>query len=355
MFRTASALALLLASAPAFAADVNLSGAGATFPQELYKRWVGEYQKLNPTVKIDYKAIGSGGGVKGFTDKTIDFAGSDAPLSKKELSKIKSLNANFKNNVIQIPSCAGGVVPAYNLPGVEGEVRFTGGIIAEIYMGKITRWNDAKLTAINPGIKLPDLAITPAYRTDGSGTTYVFTNYLCTQSDAFKAAIGSGKQVEFKVGQGGKGNDGVTQVVQQTKGAIGYIEQGFADANKIPYGAIKNKAGKFVKASPKSVMAAGAGAAAQLEGSVLAADMWNQDGEGTYPIASFTYLIVYKDLENIHDEAQAKALVKFLDWATHDGQKYAEELDFAPLAPEVLAKTEAALKEINFHGDAIVK
>lgn len=346
-FLSASAL-LALVAAPAFAGEVSLNGAGATFPQELYKRWVVEYQKAHADVKIDYQGIGSGGGIKGIDEKTIDFAGSDAPMNRKEL---KSIGGEGK--MIEIPSCAGGVVPAYNLPGVTQDLNFTGAILADIFSGKITKWNDARIAKINEGVALPDLAITPAWRSDGSGTNYVFTNYLATQSEDFKDNIGIGKQVKWPVGQGGKGNPGVAQIVQQTKGAIGYIEQGFADSNKIAYGAVQNKAGKFVKCSLKSVAAAGGAAAEKLEGNLLAANLWNQPGDEAYPIASFTYLIVYKDLVNIQDQEKAQALVDFLSWATHDGQKFATELNFAPLAPEVVTKTDAALKMVNFHGAAL--
>ena len=339
-----SAALLLASSASAYATDIN--GAGSSFVAPLVKRWVAEYEKINPTVKIDYASIGSGGGIKGIDEKTIDFAGSDAPMGRKEL---KSVGGEGK--IVEIPAAAGGVVPAYNLPGVEKEINFTGEILADIYAGKITKWNDARIAKINEGVALPDLAITPAWRSDGSGTTYIFTNYLSTQSESFKESIGAGKQVKWPVGQGGKGNEGVTQVVQGTKGAIGYIEQGYADSNKITFGAVQNKSGKFVKSSTKAVSAAGA--AAKLEGNLLAANIWNQAGEEAYPISSFTYVIVYKDMVNIHDQAKAQELVNFLSWAIHDGQKYAEELDYAPLAPEVAAKCDAALKMVTYHGDAL--
>jgi phosphate transport system substrate-binding protein len=329
-------------------ADVELTGAGATFPNPIYQRWVSEYQKIHSDAKINYNSIGSGGGIKGITDKTIDFAGSDAPLGVKEQEKLGGAD-----NIVQIPSIAGAVVPAYNLPGVTAPIQFTGEVLADIYLGTITKWNDPKIAAINPGVTLPDTAITPVWRTDGSGTTSIFTHYLATQSDDFKTTIGIGKQVKFPVGQGGKGNDGVTAAVQGTVGAIGYIEENYADANNITFGAVENKNGKFVKASPDTVAAAGAGAVDELKGTVLKADIWNQRGDTAYPISSFTYLIVYKDLNNVKSKEQAQTLVDFLWWAIHDGEKLAPELHYAPLDPAVQKKDEDALSTLNYNGDSI--
>jgi phosphate transport system substrate-binding protein len=339
------ALGLLTLLAGVTHGDARLQGAGATFPQPLYARLVAEYSKIKPDVQIDYQGIGSGGGIKGITDKTIDFAGSDAPMNKKEIAA-----AGGADDLVEIPSCAGGVVPAYNLPGIDKDLNFTGEVLAEIYMGKINTWDDAKIAQLNPDVKLPSLPITPAWRTDGSGTNYVFTNYLATQSPAFVRTIGIGKQVKWPIGSGGKGNPGVAQVVQQTPGALGYLEQNYADKNKIQYGTVQNKAGKFIKASPESVSAAGEGAVKEMNGNMLAANIWNQDGDAAYPIASFTYLIVYKDLKNIKSKEQADALVAFLTWATHDGQKYASELDYAPLSEGVQKKVEDAIKEISYGG-----
>ena len=343
-----AALSIAFSTAAALAGDTRLQGAGATFPNPLYQRWVTEYQKSHPTVKIDYQSIGSGGGIKAFTEKTVDFAGSDAPMNAKELEA-----AGGQANIVEVPSCAGAVVPAYNLPGAS-DLKFTGEVLAEIFAGKISKWNDAKLTALNPGAKLPGTAITPAWRTDGSGTTFVWTNYLATQSEAFRGSIGTGKQVQWPIGQGGKGNEGVAAVVQQTPGAIGYIELNYALANKIAFGSVKNSAGTFVKASPASVSAAGAAAASTLKGTILAANIWNQAGADAYPIASFTYLIVYKDLSNVKSPEQATALGEFLWWATHDGQKLAPELDYAPLGSAVVTKVDDALKTLTFKGSAVI-
>lgn len=328
-------------------ADVRVTGAGATFPEPLYKKWAVAYERIEPGVIVDYNGIGSGGGVRALMDKTVGFAGSDAPLSKKE---IEALGGAEK--VVQVPSCAGGVVPAYNVPGVEKELRFTGEVLAGMFLGKIARWNDPAIAAINPGITLPDLAVTPAWRTDGSGTTYVWTRYLGTQSREFKHAIGAGKQVQWPLGQGGKGNPGVAAVVQQTAGAIGYIEANYAAANKIPFGSVRNRAGVFVKATPESVSAAGSAAAAGLgQGSVLAADIWDGSGDKAYPIASFTYLIVRKDLSGVETVEEARAVAGFLRWVVSEagGQPLAAGMGYAPLAPAVREKAIAALSTLTFH------
>ncbi len=344
------ATGLSVAISGAAAGEVRVTGAGATFPAPLYKKWVVEFEKApaGKDVKIDYNSIGSGGGIKAITDKTVGFAGSDAPLSKKELEALGGAD-----KMVQVPSCAGGVVPAYNVPGVKADLMFTGDVLARIFQGKISKWNDKAIAELNPGVTLPDLAITPAYRSDGSGTTYVFTNYLATQSEDFKSTIGTGKQVQWPTGQGGKGNEGVSAVVQQTSGAIGYIEANYANANKIAYGSVKNIAGKFVKASPDTISAAGIAATSKFSGTVLAADIWNQPGDNSYPIAGFTYLIVYKDLSSVKSIEEAKAVAGFLTWATTRGQTLASEMDYAPLAPDVQKKVEAALATLTFGGKSV--
>ncbi len=329
-------------------ATTRLQGSGASFPAPFYKRLVAQYEKLEPKVQIDYQSIGSGGGIRAITDKTVDFCGSDAPMSKKELEA-----AGGAENLVEIPSCAGGVVPTYNLPDISGSLKFTGELLADIYLGKVTEWNDPAIVKLNPDAKLPATPITPVWRTDGSGTTFIFTNYLGTQSEGFVSTVGMGKQVQWPTGQGGKGNEGVTAVVQQTVGGLGYVEQSYADNNLLPYGEVRNQDGKFVRASPKTVSLAGAGAAGSMNGNILAANIWDQPGDQAYPIASFTYLIVYKDLNNLPDKKSAQALVDFLWWATHDGQQYAPELDYAPLAPEVQSKVEKALEMITYKGQPL--
>jgi phosphate transport system substrate-binding protein len=335
------ALALLATSARA---EVRLQGAGATFPNPIYQRWVTEYQKTNPEVKIDYQSIGSGGGIKGITEKTIDFAGSDAPMSKKEI-------AAAGGEIVHIPTVAGAVVPAYNLQGVT-DLNLSGPVLADIFTGKITKWNDLRIAELNDGKSLPDAAITPVWRTDGSGTTFVFTNYLATQSAEFKNTVGMGKQVKWPLGQGGKGSEGVAAAVQQTPGAIGYVEANYATANKIPFAAMKNSAGKFVKATAQSVSAAGEGAIDKMDKS-LAVDIWNQPGDAAYPISAFTYIIVYKDLGYLKDQNKAKSLVAFLKWATSDGQGMAGEMDYAPLSDGVKKKVSEAIDSLSWQGQAV--
>jgi phosphate transport system substrate-binding protein len=326
----------------------RLQGAGATFPAPFYKRLVVVFQSIHPNVLIDYQSKGSGGGIQAITDQTVDFCASDAPMNKQELKAVGGAES-----IVEFPACAGGVVPTYNVPGVTGTLKFTGKLLGDIYLGKVSRWNDPAIANVNAVVQLPDLAITPVWRTDGSGTTFIFTNYLATQSEEFRSTIGQGKQVQWPFGQGAKGNEGVTAVVQQTAGGIGYVEQNYADNNKLLSGDVQNRDGKFVKASPESVSAAGTNPASKMQGHVLAVDIWDQPGENAYPIASFTYLIVYKDLRNLSDKKSAQDLVSFLWWATHDGQKHATELGYAPLAPEVRVKVEQALESVNYKGETL--
>jgi phosphate transport system substrate-binding protein len=334
-----------LSSGVAMAA-VRLQGAGATFPNPIYQRWVSEYQKAHPGVAIDYQSIGSGGGIKGIISKTVDFAGSDAPMSAKE-------KQSAGGEVVHIPTVAGCVVPAYNLPGVKGELKFTGDVLADIFMGRIRTWNDPRLVELNPDANLPSSAITPAWRTDGSGTTYVWTSYLSTQSEDFKGSIGAAKAVEWPEGQGGKGNEGVTAIVQGTPGSLGYIELNYATQNRIPFGTVKNAAGKFIKASPETVSAAGEAAVDQMKGTSLVADIWNQKGDNAYPISAFTYIIVFKDLSHVGSKAEAQALVDFLSWATTEGQRSAAAMDYAPLAEPVRKKVASAIGSLTYSGSPI--
>lgn len=329
-------------------AQVRLQGGGATFPAPIYQTWISEYQKIHPDAKIDYQAIGSGGGINGIIDKTFDFAGSDAPMGKKEIAK-----AGGPRALVEIPTVAGAVVLAYNLPELQGTLKLDGPTISEIYLGGIKSWNDPKIAALNPGAALPNMPITPVHRTDGSGTNFIFSNYLCTQSQEFNNKVGSGKSVEWPGGAGGPGNAGVTQVVQTTKGSLGYIELAYALQNKISFADLKNKDGKFVKATPESVAVAGEDAAANMKGTILAANIWNQAGENAYPISAFTYIIVYKDLDYLKDAARATALAEFLHWATSDGEKLAAGLDYAPLTESIQKKVAAALGELTWNGKPV--
>ncbi len=330
------------------AAEVRLSGAGATFPAPLYTKWVVEYQKANPNVKIDYRSIGSGGGIKAITDKTVAFGASDAPLNEKEIAALGGTSA-----VVQFPATAGGVVATYNLPEVKQRLNLTGELVADMFMGVVNTWNDARIAELNPGVALPATPITPAYRTDGSGTTHVFTSYLATQSPAFTKTVGAGKQVKWPVGQGGKGNEGVAAAVQQTPGALGYVELNYATANQLPFAAIKNPAGRFIVASPDTISAAGVNAAGKLKGQTLAANIWNQPGDTAYPIAAFTYIIVYGDLVNLGSVEEARALTGFFTWALTDGQGVAASMDYAPLAEPVKAASLTAVNSLTYKGQSL--
>jgi phosphate transport system substrate-binding protein len=327
-------------------AEVRMQGAGSTFVAPLMQRWTTEYQGAHPEVKIDYQSIGSGGGVKGITEKTLDFGASDAPMSKKEIDKAGG-------GIINIPVIAGAVVAAYNLPGVAADVKLDGPTLADIFQNKITKWNDPKIAALNGGVNLPDLAITAVHRTDGSGTTYIFTNYLATQSTDFKEKVGAAKQVEWPGGQGGKGNEGVTQVVQGTPGAIGYVELAYANQNKLPFAIMKNKDGDFVKASPESTSLASEAAAKEMKSDSLVVPLWNQSGKDAYPICGLVYVLVYQDLSYVKEEAKAKALVDFLHWSTHEGQKMASSLDYAPLNEAVQKKVDDALSTLKWSGQTL--
>ena len=331
-------------------ADVTVSGAGATFPEPLYSKWAAEYHEAHPDVKLNYNGIGSGGGIKGITDKTLDFAGSDAPMNKKEIEAVGGPGA-----VIEFPSCAGAVVPAYNLPGVNVELKFTGAVLADIYLRKITKWTDPAIAALNPGVSLPDQVILPVSRSDGSGTTFVFTSYLSTQSPDFMNKVGVGKLVTFPGGgAAGKGTAGVAALVKDTVGAIGYIELQYGVDNQIPFGAVQNAAGEFIKATPESVSKAGEGAVDHLTGAQLTANIWNQKLQGAYPIATFTYLIAYKDLRNLKTPEQAQSLVNFLFWATHEGQATAAKSSYAPLSAGVQKKVEAVLAAFTYQGKPVI-
>lgn len=337
---------------PATRAEIRIQGAGATFPAPLYQRWVSEYEKLHPDVKIDYEANGSGGGIKGVTSNTVDFGASDAPLSKAELAKAAAADGG---QIVEIPATAGAVVVAYNLPGFSGELKLDGPTVADIFLGRIANWNDPRIITLNEGAKLPDTPIVTAHRTDASGTTFIFTSYLAGQSDAFREGIGAGKQVEWKGGQGGKGNPGVAEIVGRTPGAIGYIELIYAQEKNTPHALLKNKDGAFVKASAESVSAAGEGALAQMADAPtgLAVNIWDQPGKNSYPISSFTYILVHQDLRYLKSADKAKSLAGFLRWAITDGQQFADELHYAPLSKSVQDKSIKLLDTLAFEGQPL--
>jgi phosphate transport system substrate-binding protein len=333
-----AATALLFAAAPARAESLLINGAGATFPFPLYSKWFSEYNKLHPDLKFNYQSIGSGGGIKQITEKTVDFGASDAPMSDEELAKAPG--------IMHIPTVAGAVVIVYN--GAPDGLKLKGEVVADIFHGKITKWNDPRIAAANPGMKLPDSAIAVAHRSDGSGTTAVFTNYLAKVSPDWKKSVGEGKSVKFPSGVGGKGNEGVTGIVKSTPGAIGYVELAYAKQNKLAMASIENAAGEFIAPSVEatSLAALGAELPADFRGSITGAK-----GKGAYPIASFTYLLVYRDQV---EEKKGEALLGFLWWSMHDGQKLAPPLDYAPLPEAVRSRVEALLKDLTVKGKKIL-
>jgi len=320
---------------------VDLTGAGATFPAPLYAKWIAEYAKATPGVAINYQSIGSGGGIKQITEKTVDFGASDAPMKDEELAKAPGTLVHF-------PTTLGAVVLAYNLPDVKDQLKLTPDIVAGIFLGDIKTWNDKKIADANPGVKLPGDAISVAYRSDGSGTTAVFTSYLSAISPAWKDKVGAGKSVSFPVGSGGKGNEGVAGLIKTTPGTIGYVEIAYAKQTNQPFALIANKAGKFVAPSPDSISAAAAGVTMPDDFRV---SIVNAEGDGAYPIASFTYLLVYQDMD---DPVKGKAVAQFIWWALHDGQKFCAPLDYAPVPDAVIKREEAKLRSLTAKGQPLL-
>jgi len=311
-----------------------INGAGATFPFPLYSKWFNEYNKQHADLQFNYQSIGSGGGIKQITERTVDFGATDAPMSEAELAKAPG--------ILHVPMVLGAVAVVSN--GVPDGVKLGGDVLADIFLGKISKWNDPRIAALNPGVKLPDTAIAVAHRSDGSGTTAVFTDYLAKVSPEWKSGVGAGKSVKWPVGLGGKGNEGVTGLVKSTPGAIGYVELAYAKQNALPMVALKNADGQFVKPSIESTSEAAAGVEMPADYRV---SITNAKGKGAYPISSFTYLLVYKDQG---DAEKGKALQGFLWWAIHDGQKLAAPLDYAPLPKAVVAKVEGTVKSITVKG-----
>jgi phosphate transport system substrate-binding protein len=329
-------LTLTAAVAVALAAPLHaqqLSGAGATFPAPLYQRWAVEYSKQVPAIKVNYQSVGSGAGVKNFLQGVVDFGASDAAMTDEEMSK-------SPRGTVLVPATAGSVVLAYNLEGVAG-LKLTRAALAGIFLGTVTRWNDPAIVSANPGVPLPAQPINVAYRSDGSGTTFVFTQHLAAVSSAFDEEVGFDKSVTFPVGVGGKGNEGVTALIKQTPGTIGYIEFGYADQNGLPMAAIENKSGNFIAPSPAS----GAAALASVE-MPENLRVWpvDTDAPDAYPISSFTWLLLYKKYD---DAAKLRALKDFVTYALTEGQAFATELGYIPLPESVVAKANAALSSIE--------
>jgi phosphate transport system substrate-binding protein len=301
----------------------------------MYSKWYSEYNKLHPDVQINYQSIGSGGGIRQVLNGTVDFGASDGPMSDEQLkqSKVK---------ILHIPTVMGAVVPAYNVPGVSGEIKFTPEVLAGIFIGKITSWNDAALAKANPGVNFPNLPIIVIYRSDGSGTTFIFTDYLSKVSSDWNNDVGKGTSVKWKIGMGGKGNEGVAGQIRQLPGSIGYVELIYAVENKISYGSVKNAAGNFVKASLDGVTEAAA--SVKTMPADFRVSITNAPGKTAYPISSFTWLLIPVPSK---DAAKGKIIADFLNWMVTDGQKMTSQLSYAPLPDSVVEKVKAAIKQVH--------
>ena len=333
MIRRIALLCVVLA-APVFG-QTTLNGAGATFPNPMYQKWFSEYHKAHPDIQFNYQSIGSGGGIRQVLAQTVDFGASDGPMTDEQL-------AQAKTKILHIPTVMGAVVPAYNVPGVSGELKFTPEALSGIFLGKITTWNDPAIAKANPGVNLPAQSIIVIHRSDGSGTTYIFTDYLSKVSSEWQNGPGKGTSVKWPVGLGGKGNEGVAGMIRQMQGGIGYIELIYAVQNKIDYGSVKNSSGTFVKASLDSVTAAAASAKSMP--SDFRVSITNAPGKDAYPISSFTWLLIP---EKSKEAAKGKILADFLIWMVDDGQKMTADLTYAPLPGNVAEKVKGAIKMVQ--------
>jgi len=334
LFATVIAAFALVPGAAAQTMQIN--GAGATFPYPIYSKWFDEYNKLHPNVQINYQSIGSGGGIRQITEQTVFFGASDGPMTNDQL-------VAAPGKILHFPTVMGADVPVYNIPGVTASLKFTGPVLANIFLGKVTKWNDPAITKLNPGVKLPGTDIVVVHRSDGSGTTYIWVDFLSKISPEWKSKVGVATSVNWPTGVGGKGNEGVAGLVTQTPGSIGYVELIYALQNKISYGSVQNMAGEFVTASVESVTAAAAGAAANMPAD-FRVSITNAPGKDAYPISSFTWLLLY---ENPKDKAQARIMLDFAKWMLSDGQKFCAGLGYAPLPDPVVKLELAALSKIK--------
>jgi phosphate transport system substrate-binding protein len=314
----------------------QISGAGATFPDPIYSKWFSEYNKLHPNVQINYQSIGSGGGIKQLSSQTVFFGATDGPMTKDQLLAAPG-------SILHLPTVLGAVVPVYNIPGMTAELKFTGPVLADIFLGKITKWNDPAIAKLNAGVRLPDADIVVVHRSDGSGTTYIYADYLSKVSPEWKKRVGVSTALNWPVGLGGKGNEGVSGLVKQTPGSIGYVELIYALQNSIAYGSVQNMSGKFLRATIDGVTAAAAAAASAMPAD-FRVSITNAPGDAAYPISSFTWMIFY---ENPKDKTSAKTMVEFMKWALTDGQKFTKDLGYAPLPDTVVKLEMAALSKIK--------
>jgi phosphate transport system substrate-binding protein len=328
------ALLAVLAATPSWAQNIN--AAGATFPYPIYSKWFDEYHKAHPSVQINYQSIGSGGGIRQLLDKTVDFGASDGPMSDEQLQQ-----AGFR--ILHFPTVLGGAVPSYNIPGMSTELKFTPEALAAIFLGKASKWNDPAISGANPGVKLPSEDIVVVHRSDGSGTSYIWTDYLSKVSDEWRTKVGKNTSVNWPVGLGGKGNEGVAGLIKQTPYSIGYVELIYAIQNSLPYGSVKNSAGEFVKASLASVSAAAAGAAKSMPDD-FRVSITDPPGKEAYPISSFTWLLIPAQIQ---DAAKRSAIKDFLVWMLTSGQQFCEPLAYAKLPKEVVVKEQKAVALIQ--------
>ena len=336
MKKAVLALAALAGTGMSVAAAQQITAAGATFPAPIYQKWFDEYHKMHSDVQVNYQSIGSGAGIQQLTAGTVDFGASDMPMTDEQIAKLKIHPLHF-------PTVLGAVVPTYNIPGVSQELKFSGETLANIYLGKIRKWNDPALMKDNAGVKLPNEDIVVVHRSDGSGTSFVWTDFLSKVSAEWKSKVGASTSVHWPVGLGGKGNEGVAGTVKQTPDSIGYVELIFALQNKMPYGLVKNEAGSFVKAGLEGVSAAAAGAAKNMPAD-FRVSITNAPGKDAYPISSFTWMLIPS---HIPDANKAKAIKAFLQWMMTDGQKMTEPLAYAPLPKEVVAKETKQIAQIQ--------
>ena len=334
MTRRLALLVCVLATTSLFS-QTRLNAAGATFPYPIYSKWFNEYHNEHPDVEINYQSIGSGGGIRQVTAGTVDFGASDGPMTDQQLA-----DAHFK--IFHIPTVLGAVVPAYNVPGVNQSLRFTPDVIAGIFLGKISNWNDAQIAKNNPGVNLPNQAIVVVHRSDGSGTSYIFTDYLSKVSPEWNSSVGKGTSVKWPVGLGAKGNEGVAGMIRQVEGSFGYVELIYALQNNITYGEVKNAAGNWVKGSLESTTAAAA--SVKTMPADFRVSITNAPGKDAYPIASFTWLLIPAQSK---DPAKAKIITDFLNWMLDKGETMVTQLDYAPLPQGVVEKERAVFKQIH--------
>ncbi len=333
--RIALLLGCVALALPLLAETVTLNGAGATFPYPMYSKWFSEYNKLHPDVQINYQSIGSGGGIRQVLAGTVEFGASDGPMTDEQLGQAKV-------KILHIPTVLGAVVPAYNVPGVSGEIKFTPDILANIFLNKVTNWNDPAIAKANPGVNFPNQPIIVIHRSDGSGTTYIFTDYLSKISKEWDSTVGKGTSVKWPIGLGGKGNEGVAGQIRQLQGSIGYVELIYAVQNNIPYGSVKNAGGTFVKATLEGVTEAAASVKSMPAD--FRVSITNAPGKTAYPISSFTWLLIPVQAK---DPKNGKILADSLSWMVNDGQKMTTQLAYAPLPDSVAEKVKATIKQVH--------